>query len=570
MKDPGAFGQPATVTDGRWASGSYQGAADDSGGVHTNSGVSNKAAYLITEGTRLEPTGSPFLAHPFTGLTDNAGNHLTGDANGDGETADRTQVLHKVAALYYALESLMTPYSTYADLYHLLPQACSSLVATSPVGPLGLTFRSEDCDAVSSAVAATEMDKAPSAAAARPRPMPAMCTNRGAPTVLWNDGFESPSASAAKWLVNPTPGDAQAETAWFTNPPAYGVFPRSGQRNLWGDDPGSPQLLTAQLNTSIRPTPQTYLWFAHAYAFDDYADPVNGLKAFFDGGQVQYSANGGTWTDAGALLVNNGYTGTIESGYQNPYEGRHAFVGSSAGYTASRLDLTSLAGKSVRIRFVVASDEAVGNYGWFIDDVNVYTCNPTTLTVTRPRTLGYGASMSLGGQLTRAGTKTPLAGRTIVLYQRNHGTSTWGPAVRSTRTGSTGAYAFGAIRPGGNTDYLVEFMGASPLAPSLASTHVAVAPRVTLNVNDRTAYRGQLLHLTGSVSPNHHGQKVSLQRYLGGGRWSTITTATLSPTSGYSLWWRPGYAVTYTVRVLKPADSDHAAAASSSTTISVR
>ena len=54
--------------------------------------------------------------------------------------------------------------------------------------------------------------------------------------------------------------------------------------------------------------------------------------------------------------------------------GRPTFTGSSAGYTSSRLNLTPLAGQSVRFRFRIATDGSAGNQGWFIDDIRVYGC----------------------------------------------------------------------------------------------------------------------------------------------------------------------------------------------------
>ena len=49
-------------------------------------------------------------------------------------------------------------------------------------------------------------------------------------------------------------------------------------------------------------------------------------------------------------------------------------------WTASRLDLSPLAGQSVRVRFRVASDEIVGTGpGFHLDDVDIYTCVPIVL-----------------------------------------------------------------------------------------------------------------------------------------------------------------------------------------------
>jgi uncharacterized repeat protein (TIGR01451 family) len=95
----------------------------------------------------------------------------------------------------------------------------------------------------------------------------------------------------------------------------------------------------------------------------------------YDGGVLEYSANGGAWTDAGSLFTHNGYDGPVDIGYGNPLAGRQAFGGESNGYISSRLDLNSLAGQSVRFRFRIGTDSSYDALGWFIDDVRIYTCS---------------------------------------------------------------------------------------------------------------------------------------------------------------------------------------------------
>jgi hypothetical protein len=46
----------------------------------------------------------------------------------------------------------------------------------------------------------------------------------------------------------------------------------------------------------------------------------------------------------------------------------------SNGYISSRVNLSSLAGQNVRFRFRIGTDSSGDDYGWFIDDVRVYTC----------------------------------------------------------------------------------------------------------------------------------------------------------------------------------------------------
>jgi hypothetical protein len=58
----------------------------------------------------------------------------------------------------------------------------------------------------------------------------------------------------------------------------------------------------------------------------------------------------------------------------NPLTGRQGFVGESNGYISTRVNLSSLAGQSVRFRFRIGTDDTVGDDGWFVDDVRVYTC----------------------------------------------------------------------------------------------------------------------------------------------------------------------------------------------------
>jgi hypothetical protein len=94
---------------------------------------------------------------------------------------------------------------------------------------------------------------------------------------------------------------------------------------------------------------------------------------------VEYSIDSGaSWLDAGPLFEANGYNGTINSA-SNPLNGRQAFVAESHGYISSRINLTTLSGKSVRFRFRIGTNSSINDYGWYIDDVRIFTCNTGTL-----------------------------------------------------------------------------------------------------------------------------------------------------------------------------------------------
>ena len=103
--------------------------------------------------------------------------------------------------------------------------------------------------------------------------------------------------------------------------------------------------------------------FDHRYQFEQ------GGGTNFDGGVIEVR-DGGAWRDI-STYVNPGYGGALTTG--NPLAGRNAFVGQSAGWpntAAATLDLgTALAGRTIRIRFRIATDAGVGAFGWQLDNL---------------------------------------------------------------------------------------------------------------------------------------------------------------------------------------------------------
>ena len=332
MQDPTTFGDPD-----RTGSIFYTADEDevDSGGVHSNSGVNNKAAYLMTD-------GGSFNSQTITGL---------GAA--------------KVGQIYYKVEtSLLTSASDYQDLGDALQAACTSLI-----GAHGIT--SSDCDQVRKAVLATEMDQTPTNAPATEAPV---CGAGTAPFTLFYDDLESASAN---WQHSATIG----QTAWYypMSPNdifGSGAYATSGDNNIWGYDRPTRTDSNIRMNISVALPTNAYLRFNQAYGFEDGLDNQFVYRTF-DGGIVEYSTNNGaTWTDAASLFINNGYNGTITNLFDNPLGGKSAFVAESNGYISSRLNLASLAGQSVRFRFRIGTDTGGDDYGWFIDEFHIYRCTP--------------------------------------------------------------------------------------------------------------------------------------------------------------------------------------------------
>jgi hypothetical protein len=350
MANPPAFGDPDRV-----GSGNYYCGLQDDGGVHWNSGVPNKAAYLMTDG---------------------------GSFNGKTVTAIG---LEKTVRIWYrmATQTLVSG-GEFQDAYDLLPQACMDLAAG---GFAGVT--AADCQEVRDALDATQMNVQPAACASTEAPV---CAAGEMPQYAYNENFENQGVTLGRWGS----GSAVGPNPWYypqtSNP--YNLddlhYASSGLWHLWGDnlDQLSDGWMEMTQGVTVPTNGKPYMRFRHAYEFEYDLSPTR----YYDGGVVEYSANGGAWTDAAALFVNNGYDAAINSPYTpyNPLKGRQAFVAASWGYQSSRLNLQNFKGQTIRFRFRVGADGDYAGWGWFIDDAQVYTCvtapTPTPSPTSTPNT----------------------------------------------------------------------------------------------------------------------------------------------------------------------------------------
>jgi Zn-dependent metalloprotease len=351
MSNPGSFGDPDKTSTSKYVKDKY---GDDSGGVHTNSGVANKAAFLMTD-------GGTFNGQTITGIG-----------------------VSKASRIWYQTELLLTSGADFQDLGNTLVQACNSLTGTASI-------TSSDCDQVEAATLATEMNLTPTNASI---PQAVVCST-GVPTNLYSNNFEG--AGNHTW----TASNLISGGTWTYGSldKSNGLYSKSGTDNLWGDDPDVRSDTVMTMPGTIRvPVGGAFVHFKHAFGFEtDTVDPSTGTRAmgFYDGGVLEYSTNNGTtWQDAGPLFSDNGYTGTIENGYgaDNPLKGREAFVGASFGYQSSRLNLAPLSGKDVKLRFRIGSDAHIGDAGWFIDDFRAYTCAVSDTVAPQTTIAAGGAS----------------------------------------------------------------------------------------------------------------------------------------------------------------------------------
>ena len=369
MMNPNAFGDPGKVSDPQLIC-NYPGY--DNGGVHINSGVPNHAYALMVDG---------------------------GTYNGQTVTGIGLTKAGKIQ--YRVLTKYLVSTADFQADYSAIQQACTDLVGT-----VGIT--AADCTQVKKALDAVEM----SSSTCSPANVPAFCPTGQTPTNVFFDDLEN--ITSGKWAKTTATGLNHWDGCYGTPDVYCPGYPSSGDYFFWGYNLDSTADSAVAMTASVTipsSASSPRLQFNHSFNFE-----TSGT-AYYDGGVVEYSTNGGsTWTDAGSLIAAGAaYGGAIYTGYGNPLAGKNAFVGGSLGYTASQLNLASLAGQSARFRFRMGTDDSVGDVGWFVDDVRIYSCaaSPTvdfvvTNTVLTPASPAasstFTAAVTVKNQGTSAGT----------------------------------------------------------------------------------------------------------------------------------------------------------------------
>ena len=264
MSNPPLYGDPDKMTSANYYCGN-----GDSGGVHSNSGVANKATFLMTD-------GGTFNGQTISGLG-----------------------LTKVAKIWYeAATNLMTSGSDYQDLGSALNLACLNLVGTA-----GIT--GSNCEQVSKAVTATEMFVAP----ACPASEAPLCTNN-----LFNSQF---NGSSAGWYAVYQAGAWSTTSGTYleTNGVANNSYSSVATNNQYGDLDISARMRRTGSNTHsngiiVRGTPDP-LWNA-GYGSQLWSKGY--WFAYTDGGSFsvwKWDNNTETaiksWTASGAIVTGDGW-----------------------------------------------------------------------------------------------------------------------------------------------------------------------------------------------------------------------------------------------------------------------
>ncbi|MFM8411310.1 MAG: M4 family metallopeptidase [Alphaproteobacteria bacterium] len=363
---PGCGGDPGSVGDPL-----YHCSEDDAGGVHVNSGVPNHAFTLLVDGGTF-----------------------------GGRTVPAIGLVKAVHLHWRAQTTYETETSGFADHADALEAACDDLLGVPlaglgttaiPPAPSGEAMSSDDCDAVSEAIAAVEMRRDPVERCGGNRllspDVPARCGGTGvSSTEIGGDDFESADPGwtfdgVGRWSgwpglsfeVAADPPDARGGKALFVADPAGGDCGRGA-----GDWSGVARATSPPIAIPTGLLAMPRIEFAHWVA----------TQPRRDGGQVEISVNGGpfAFVPAEAFLFNP-YNDLISKPNfipfnDSPMAGEPAFTGSDTGsargsWGRSTVDLGLLGvgpGDVVRVRFAMGFDGCLGREGWWIDDVSVHAC----------------------------------------------------------------------------------------------------------------------------------------------------------------------------------------------------
>lgn len=181
------------------------------------------------------------------------------------------------------------------------------------------------------------------------------------------------NSTAADWTQNTMVGGENAggfiydsiNTGFFQ---ANNPFTDLGQRTLRIFDNGFETDVGYETATmEIGYAENFTISFWHSYLFE----------TGFDGGVVELSVNGSEWRDVtefGGQFLVGGYNAVLDPSLEaQALAGRAVFTGRNfapAGGGAEVIDFGSaLNGNTVKFRFRIATDFAVGDFGWFIDNV---------------------------------------------------------------------------------------------------------------------------------------------------------------------------------------------------------
>ena len=358
---PNCNGDPGKVLD----AATYYCGTLDSGGVHTNSGVTNHLYALLVD-------GGTYNGYTITGIG-----------------------FVKAAHLWWkAQTTYLTATSDFANFADALEASANDLIGinlqglsttATPAGLSGQSFSPEDLTNIQNGILATQLRTSP-ATQCNYVPLlkatPDLCAGATS-NPLFKEDWEN---GLGNWTVSNIPTKASTWEArdWSvkTNLPKS----RTGKA-IFAVDPINGDCNTDLQNGILRLESPLITFPAftsgkYEMAFNHYV----ATESTWDGGNIKYSLNGGAWTLVPATAFSqNPYNSALDgtSSSDNPLKGQAAFTGTDGGslggsWGQSVVDLSKLgvtSGSNIKFRFELGTDGCNGIEGWYLDEVYVYNCS---------------------------------------------------------------------------------------------------------------------------------------------------------------------------------------------------
>lgn len=370
MWDPNCRNDPAQVVDSQYSCGDV-----DNGGVHINSGIPNHMYALLVDGGT------------FNGQTINA--------------IGLTKAAHIVWRAQSEYLTLVSDFENFADaidasVNDLLGINLEGLSTTdAPVGPSGETITAADVAEVSKALLAVEL-RTPNDCGYQPLLVPStgdLCENATDNAIFyenWENGttgwtMEELPGNATTWqsrnweVVSSLP-ENRAGNAIFAADPDFSCATNTGNNSQFG---------VLRLESPVITIPEVPEGGNFELAFTHFV----AMEGTWDGGNVKFSLNGGAWSSIPLFsFTENRYNGNLRSAADqnnNPLAGEAAFTGTDEGsntgsWGRSVVNLSSLGvadNSTIQFRFEMGTDQCAGVIGWYIDEVSVFNCSQTVLSV---------------------------------------------------------------------------------------------------------------------------------------------------------------------------------------------
>ncbi|HEY4825796.1 MAG TPA: hypothetical protein VIH85_03475 [Solirubrobacteraceae bacterium] len=164
----------------------------------------------------------------------------------------------------------------------------------------------------------------------------------------------------------------------------------------------------------------------------------------------------------------------------------------------------------------------------------------------------------------------PVGGQTIVLYHHLAGSGLGYTRVGVTTTDPRGFYEFTRAEDVvlTNRSWFVREAGIHQIHSRTVFERVSAL--VSMTASTTTAVTGQPVTFTGSVTPNHAGERVVLQEETASGNWRDLKSGRLDGGSNYAITYRWAFAGDHTVRVFFPSDARNIEGASNPVTVAVQ